>query len=61
MHDIGRLGLLKSYARDVAPVLTREYTDSAEVLAAEGWRLTWITGLQVQTAAEVCPASCRLG
>ncbi len=35
MHDIGRLGLLKSYARDVAPVLTREYTESADVLAAE--------------------------
>lgn len=35
MHDIGRLGLLKSYAREVAPVLTAQYRDSAEVLMAE--------------------------
>lgn len=35
MHDIGRLGLLKSYAREVAPVLTAQYRDPAEVLMAE--------------------------
>jgi putative nucleotidyltransferase with HDIG domain len=35
MHDIGRLGILKSYAREVAPVLTAQYGDPAEVLMAE--------------------------
>ncbi len=35
MHDIGRLGLLKSYASDVAPVLAGEYKDMNEVLRAE--------------------------
>ena len=35
MHDIGRLGLLKSYAREIAPVLAAQYRDSAEVLMAE--------------------------
>ena len=35
MHDIGRLGLLKSYAREVAPVLRAQYNDAASVLMAE--------------------------
>lgn len=35
MHDIGRLGLLKSYAREVAPVLAAQYNDAADVLMAE--------------------------
>jgi HD-like signal output (HDOD) protein len=35
MHDIGRLGLLKSYPRDMTPVLEAEYDDLAAVLAAE--------------------------
>jgi len=35
MHDIGRLGLLKSYAREMTPVLEGEYTDLAAELVAE--------------------------
>jgi putative nucleotidyltransferase with HDIG domain len=35
LHDIGRLGLLKSYAREVAPVLTAKYRDPADALLAE--------------------------
>ena len=35
MHDVGRLGLLKSNAREVAPVLTAQYNDAVEVLMAE--------------------------
>ena len=35
MHDIGRLGLLKSYPREMAPVLEAQYSDAAAVLAAE--------------------------
>jgi HD-like signal output (HDOD) protein len=35
MHDIGRLGLLKSYAREVAPVLTAQYREASDVLLAE--------------------------
>jgi putative nucleotidyltransferase with HDIG domain len=35
LHDIGRLGLLKSYAREVAPVLTAQYGEPADVLLAE--------------------------
>jgi len=35
MHDIGRLGLLKSYSREIAPVLEGEYDGIAAVLAAE--------------------------
>ncbi len=35
MHDIGRLGLLKSYPREMTPVLADEYDDGAAVLAAE--------------------------
>ncbi|MBZ5580540.1 MAG: HDOD domain-containing protein [Acidobacteriia bacterium] len=35
MHDIGRLGLLKSYARDFTPVVEGHYTDQAAILSAE--------------------------
>ena len=35
MHDIGRLGLLKSYSREMTPVLESEYADVPAVLAAE--------------------------
>ncbi|HLK49269.1 MAG TPA: HDOD domain-containing protein [Bryobacteraceae bacterium] len=35
MHDIGRLGLLKSYAREVAPILAAPYNDAADALMAE--------------------------
>jgi len=35
MHDIGRLGLLKSYPREVAPVLAQEYAEPRDVLQAE--------------------------
>jgi len=35
MHDIGRLGLLKSYSREMSPVLAAEYPDVQAVLAAE--------------------------
>lgn len=35
MHDIGRLGLLKSYSREMSPVLAAEYPDIQAVLAAE--------------------------
>ena len=35
MHDIGRLGLLKSYPREVAPVLTAQYKEPSDVLTAE--------------------------
>ena len=35
LHDIGRLGLLKSYAREVAPVLTAQYKEASDVLTAE--------------------------
>jgi len=35
LHDVGRLGFLRSYAREVAPVLGAEYSDNREVLAAE--------------------------
>jgi HD-like signal output (HDOD) protein len=35
MHDIGRLGLLKSYASEIGPVITAEHADIKEVLQAE--------------------------
>jgi HD-like signal output (HDOD) protein len=35
MHDIGRLGLLKSYAREIGPVLSATYENTNAVLAAE--------------------------
>ena len=35
MHDIGRLGLLKSYKAEVAPVLAAEYQSMDDVLRAE--------------------------
>jgi HD-like signal output (HDOD) protein len=35
MHDIGRLGLLKSYPREMTPVLDGSYADMCAVLAAE--------------------------
>lgn len=35
MHDIGRLGLLKSYAREISPVLSAAYENTDAVLAAE--------------------------
>jgi HD-like signal output (HDOD) protein len=35
MHDVGRLGLLRSYAQDISPVLTGEFKDMDEILEAE--------------------------
>ena len=35
MHDVGRLGLLKSYAKDISPVISGEYKDMDEILEAE--------------------------
>lgn len=35
MHDIGRLGLLKTYPKDMAPVLSGEHIDTQDVLRAE--------------------------
>jgi len=35
MHDVGRLGLLKSYAQDISPVIKGEYQDAEEMLEAE--------------------------
>ena len=35
MHDIGRLGLLKTYPKELTPVLNREYQSTKEVLQAE--------------------------
>ncbi len=35
MHDIGRLGLVKSYSADIGPVLTREHQDTEALLKAE--------------------------
>lgn len=35
MHDVGRLGLLKSYSRDMTAVLQAQYPEQAAVLAAE--------------------------
>lgn len=35
MHDVGRLGLVKSYAQDIGPVLSGEYRDMGEILQAE--------------------------
>ena len=35
MHDIGRLGLLKTYPKEMTPVLSGQYIDTLEVLRAE--------------------------
>jgi HD-like signal output (HDOD) protein len=35
MHDVGRLGLLRSYAEDITPVLETEYADTEALLRAE--------------------------
>lgn len=35
MHDIGRLGLLKTYPKEMGQVLTGQYQDTADVLRAE--------------------------
>ena len=35
MHDIGRLGLLKSYAKDMTPVFKGLHTELADILRAE--------------------------
>lgn len=35
MHDIGRLGLLRTYAREMRPVLSDHYPDLASILKAE--------------------------
>ena len=35
MHDIGRLGLLRSYAREMSPVFDGQYDNPAHVLLAE--------------------------
>jgi len=35
MHDVGRLGLVRSYAPDIGPVLSAEHNDTEEMLAAE--------------------------
>jgi HD-like signal output (HDOD) protein len=35
MHDIGRLGMIKQYSKEITPVLLAEYEDMAAVLRAE--------------------------
>jgi len=35
LHDIGRLGLLKTYPKEMMPLLSAEYADTQEVLRAE--------------------------
>jgi HD-like signal output (HDOD) protein len=35
MHDIGRLGLLRTYEKEMAPVLSGQYANMQEVLQAE--------------------------
>ena len=35
MHDIGRLGLVKSYTREMGSVMAARYAEQADVLAAE--------------------------
>jgi HD-like signal output (HDOD) protein len=35
MHDIGRLGLLKTYPKEMTPVLSGQYLNTQEVLRAE--------------------------
>jgi len=64
MHDIGRLGLLKSYPSEMGPILSGEYKDPDELLHAErgavdvdhgvagGWLVT--TWAFPQDFVEVC-------
>jgi HD-like signal output (HDOD) protein len=40
MHDIGRLGLLKSYPTEMTTVLSRQYLDTQAILRAEREALT---------------------
>ena len=35
LHDVGRLGFLRSYAPEIGPVLAAEYEDAADLIAAE--------------------------
>jgi putative nucleotidyltransferase with HDIG domain len=35
MHDVGRLGFLRTYPAEIGPVLAGEYTDADQVMAAE--------------------------
>jgi HD-like signal output (HDOD) protein len=35
MHDVGRLGLLKTYPKEMTPVLTGEHLETQDVLRAE--------------------------
>jgi len=35
MHDVGRLGLLRSYPKEVSPVISGEYADTNAILEAE--------------------------
>jgi len=35
MHDVGRLGLLRSYGKEMTPILNGQYTSVQEVLQAE--------------------------
>lgn len=35
MHDIGRLGFLRTYASEISPMLSGEYQDADQVMAAE--------------------------
>jgi HD-like signal output (HDOD) protein len=35
MHDVGRLGLLKSYGKEISPVISAEYLGTEQVLEAE--------------------------
>ncbi len=35
MHDIGRLGMLKTYPKEITPILNSSYADTAAVLSAE--------------------------
>jgi HD-like signal output (HDOD) protein len=64
MHDIGRLGLLKSYPTEMATVLSGQYLDTQAVLRAEREALTvdhacagsWLIGHWAlpQDFSEVC-------
>jgi len=64
MHDIGRLGLLKTYPREMTPVLEGSYADMPAVLAAERAAINVDHGLAgawlvknwayPQTFAQVC-------
>ena len=35
LHDVGRLGFLRTYPSEIGPVLAREYADASDAIAAE--------------------------